>query len=441
MNHRHGAGQADAESMIQAMYRASLAAAEPEAAVCRHIQRDGDDVILDGRRWPARGRLVVIGAGKAAVAMSRSVEGVLGDLICGGLVITKDGHRTAPLPTKIDVLEAAHPIPDERGVEGTRRILDMLESLRDDDVVVAVISGGGSALLEAPREGISLADMARVTELLLRAGAPIHDLNAVRSPLSRVKGGGVLQAARPATVLSLILSDVLGNDPRVIASGPTVVPEAPRESALDILERYQLLNQVPGNVLEALKHNDRVAEAFAEVAAVDHVIVADNDLAIDAAAEEARRNGKRVSVLWRHKEGEASRLGTEWARACKAAGDDVDVLVGGGEATVTVRGSGVGGRNTEFALAAAIEISSDNAGASWVVASLATDGQDALTYAAGAIAGRATTRDSEKAGVDPLNALKENDSLRVFERAGGLFAPGPTGTNVNDLYIGVRVSS
>ncbi len=427
-----------ARSLIREMYEAALAAAEPEAAVCRHLHGDGDAIILNGGRWQVRGRVVVVGAGKAAVAMARGVERSCGDLIDGGLVITKDGHRVPPLPRTIEVVEAAHPIPNHRGVDATRRIMEMLQGLDDGDLVIALISGGGSALLEAPVEGVSLDDMARLTDLLLRAGVPIHDLNTVRAPLSRVKGGGLLQAAGRAPILSLILSDVLGNDPRIIASGPTVAAERDGERALGVLESYGVHSKVPRNVIDVLKDVERAGHRSQESETGVHVIVADNDTAIDAAAEVAQKRGKQVSVVWREKQGEASRLGAEWVRVCREADAGANVLVGGGEATVTVRGDGIGGRNTEFALAAAIEMNS-HTGPRWVVASLATDGQDGPTNVSGAIADEGTVRRAQVAGVDALEALRENDSLQVFEAAGGLVAPGPTGTNVNDLYIGIRV--
>ncbi|HEV2107808.1 MAG TPA: glycerate kinase, partial [Thermomicrobiales bacterium] len=357
MDDRAGSEEA-ARSLIREMYEAALAAAEPEAAVCRHLHRDGEALVLNGGRWPVTGRVVVVGAGKAAVAMARGVERSCGELIDGGLVITKDGHRLPSLPRIIDVVEAAHPIPDHRGVDATRRIIEMLQGLDDGDLVIALVSGGGSALLEAPVEGVSLEDMARLTDLLLRAGAPIHDLNAVRAPLSRVKGGGLLQAAGRAPILSLILSDVLGNDPRVIASGPTVQAERDGERALEVLESYGVLSEVPRNVIDTLKDVERDGNRSQETENGIHVIVADNDTAIDAAAEVAHKRGKRVSVLGREKQGEASLLGAEWVRACREADAGANVLVGGGEATVAVRGDGVGGRNTEFALAAAIELGS-----------------------------------------------------------------------------------
>ena len=427
-----------ARTLIEEMYRSAVAASDPEIAVERHLQRDGNALVLNGTRWPVAGRVLIVGGGKAAVPMARAAERIGGELVAGGLVITKDGHAAAP-PSRIDVVEAAHPIPDQRGVNATRRILGMVSDLDEDDIVLALISGGGSALLEAPKEGLTLDAMAEVTDLLLRAGAPIQDLNTVRRPLSRVKGGGLLQAAGGTPVLTLILSDVLGNDPQVIASGPTVPSPSSGEAALAVIDRYGMTDRVPAAVLGALDHQDEDDELAERSDDGQYAIVADNQTALDAASETVRSKGRRIEMVWQGKEGEASKLGIEWVRLCQGAAAEVDVLLGGGEATVTVRGDGVGGRNTEFALAAALELNSVGA-SDWVVASLATDGQDGPTGAAGAIADAETVRRALAAGVNPAEALARNDSLRVFEAAGGVLTPGPTGTNVNDLYIGVRVA-
>ncbi|MDP9356053.1 MAG: glycerate-2-kinase family protein, partial [Chloroflexota bacterium] len=202
-------GLAGARRNIEAWYRAALEAVEPSAAVRRHLERDGNAAVVGGRRVPVPGRLVTVGVGKAAVGMALGVETVLGDLVSGGLVITKDGHAEGERPRRVRVAEAAHPIPDARGVRATQDVLELVAGLGDGDVVLALISGGGSALLEAPRPPVTVADLAMVTDLLLRAGAPIDDLNAVRTPLSLVKGGGLRRAADQATVVTLVLSDVL----------------------------------------------------------------------------------------------------------------------------------------------------------------------------------------------------------------------------------------
>lgn len=428
-----------ATALIEEMYASAVTSSDPMAAVKRHLRRDDKALNLNERRWPVRGRLIVVGAGKAALPMASAVEQVCGELVDTGLVITKDGHATGPDLAKIEIVEAAHPIPDQRGVDATQRMLASLEDLGPDDVVLALISGGGSALLESPVPGVSLEDMARVTDMLLRAGAPIQDLNAVRRPLSQVKGGGLLRAAGEATVLSLILSDVLGNDPHVIASGPTVVSPETEHDAMAVLTRYGLLEQAPSAVRAALQALSTQSESSSARGDGAYAVVADNQTALDAAVAAAVRCRKRVEVVWREKEGEASQLGADWIHQCREAKGDADVIIGGGEATVTVRGDGVGGRNTEFALAGALALDAVEE-VSWVIASLATDGQDGPTGVAGAIADGETVSRARTAGLDPQAALAANDSLRVFEAAGGIVCPGPTGTNVNDLYIAVRLN-
>lgn len=430
-------GLEPARAAIARWYAAALAAVEPGAAVARALASGA--VALP---TPGEGRVLLVAVGKAADPMARAAVDGLGGAIAAGVVITKDGHLTGPFPSPIEAFEAAHPVPDARGVAATERVLDLVRDAGPDDLVLALISGGGSALLEAPRPPLALADVAATTDLLLRAGAPIQDLNAVRTPLSQVKGGGLRAAAPAARFATLVLSDVLGNDMRTIASGPTVpaTPDAPR--ALDLLDRYRIADRVPPAVVTVLNRvaSDTGRPAAASAGEDTVVIVGDNATAVEAARWAAERDGLRAAVIWEEREGEASALGRGWVGACREDAGDIDVLLGGGEATVTVRGDGIGGRNTEFALAAALEMA-DRSDPGWVVASLATDGQDGPTDVAGAIADAGTVGRAEAAGVDPRKALAENDSLAVFEAAGGLVAPGPTGTNVCDIYIGVRAGA
>jgi glycerate 2-kinase len=435
----------DPSSLIRRWFDAALRAVEPAAAVERAVAREGDALVVRGRRISIGGRLVVVGVGKAAVPMARGVERACGDRIATGLVITKDGHAAGDLPRRIRVVEAAHPIPDERGVRATREMLDLVRGLGEGDVVVALISGGGSALMEAPRPPVTLADIGRTTELMLRAGAPIQDLNRVRIPLSLVKGGGLRRAAGGATMVTLILSDVLGNDTRIIASGPTVRGEGTATEALALLERYRVRDRVPAAVVQTLEASTTEPPVWNYPDDVVE-IVADNETAVEALHERATADGYRAEVVWRRKGGEAAELAREWVERCRASDPATEVLLGGGEATVTVRGDGVGGRNTEFALAAALALeamqdseSEDPGGVNeWTIASLTTDGQDGPTNVAGAIADAGTCARARAAGVNPEEALANNDSLRVFEAAGGVVNPGPTGTNVNDVYIALR---
>lgn len=427
----------DADRLIRDWFAAALAAVDPNAAVAGVLAYDGKALTVAGKHLPLRGRVIVVGVGKASVPMALGVESVCRDAIADGLVITKDGHAAGDKPRVVRVAEAAHPIPDERGVRATREILEMLEGVDEDDVVIALISGGGSALLEAPRPPVTLDDLARTTDLLLKAGAPIQDLNRVRTPLSLVKGGGLRRAAGRATMVTLILSDVLGNDTRIIASGPTVPAQSTAADALRIIERYKVGDRVPTSVhdaLAAMSSDELRVEATNDVLE----IVADNALAVRAVMDRIASDGYQAKQIWSAIDGEAAELGRKWVEECLQASEDVDVLIGGGEATVTVRGDGVGGRNTEFALAAALALENVRS-AGWVVASLATDGQDGPTNVAGAIADHATCVRARAALVSPETALAENDSLRIFQVAGGVVNPGPTGTNVNDLYFAVRV--
>lgn len=423
---------------IRRWFAAGLAAVAPEAAVQHSLTRSDHGLMVDGDSVPVAGRLVVVGVGKAAVAMARGVEAVCGDVIAAGLVITKDGHAREGGLDRIRVAEGAHPIPDHRCVVATREILDLVGQTGAADVVLALISGGGSALLEAPIPPVTLDDMAVTTDLLLRAGAPIEALNAVRIPLSRVKGGGLRRAAPRARFITLILSDVLSNDPKVIASGPTIVSDPAPDRALAIIDRYQLTGRVPESVLSVLRLG---VERQGDMARADKrdvvAIVGDNGTAVAAVAAAAQRDGFRADVIWTKREGEARDLGQKWIDACAAADPAVNALLGGGEATVTVRGDGIGGRNTEFALAAALAMEERQL-TGWTIASLATDGQDGPANVAGAIADAGTARRARNAGVDPVVALAANDSLRVFQAAGGVVDTGPTGTNVNDLYLAVR---
>lgn len=434
------ARRALAFAAIERWYAAALDAVEPASVVERAIRGSGRALLVGEEVVPVPGRLLVVGVGKAAVAMARGAEQALGDLVDGGLVITKDGHLGDRRPGRIAVREASHPIPDERGVAATEEMLALLAGLGPEDVVVALISGGGSALLEAPRPPVTLADLAGLTDALLRAGAPIQVLNAVRRSLSRVKAGGLRRAAPAARFVTLILSDVLGNDPRTIASGPTVRGEPDAAGALALLRQLGLEPEAPARVIEALSRTDRGAAEEPDWSRDLVRVVGDNGSALEAATKAAAGDRLSVEVVWRDREGEASVLGREWVASLGGALAEVDVLLGGGEATVTVRGDGIGGRNTEFALAAALALA-ESGNAEWVVASLATDGQDGPTGVAGAIGDAETIRLARAAGVDPEAALKRNDSLAVFEAAGGVVAPGPTGTNVNDLYFALRTSA
>ncbi|MCA9863250.1 MAG: DUF4147 domain-containing protein [Thermomicrobiales bacterium] len=425
-----------ARATIERLFRAALTASDPVSAVRDALVWNGHDLIADGQRLSAPQGVHIVGVGKAAAAMTAGALATLGAAVVSGVIVTKDGHVDRALPARIQVFEAGHPIPDQRGVDATQAILHSLEVLPNDVAVLALISGGGSALLEAPRAGLTLDDFQQTTAALLRAGAPIDALNAVRAPLSQVKAGGLRRAAPEHAWATLILSDVLGNDPRVIASGPTIPGRNDPALALETIARFGVEERLPAVVMAALR--DMAYEPQPEDDRDRLVIVGENARAVAAAQQCALDMGLRAEVVWRAREGEARDLGTEFVRLALMAPDEIDLLLGGGEATVTVRGEGIGGRNTEFALAAALDLE-QQPDLGWVIASLATDGQDALTGLAGAIADAGTCQRARATGVDPVSALAESDSKRVFDAAGGVVATGPTGTNVNDIYFALRM--
>lgn len=424
--------------LIEKAYAHAVGALQPNAAVCRVLKPTEHGFAVNGQNVDIPGNLVVISIGKAAAPMASAVGEMLGGRIDTGMILTKDGHLSQ-VPEEFRGFEASHPVPDERGIDASRAILGAVERLTEDDVVLALISGGGSALFESPREGLTLEDIQEVTDLLLRAGAPIQDLNGVRSELSDVKGGGFRRAIGPARTVSLILSDVLGNAPDVIASGPTIVREPDAQRAVRVLEAYGLVDQVPEPVARVLKEAQSAAQRSSLVNANRDLfeIIGDNVQFVDEVATYLEDRGLSVHGIWANREGEAKDQAIEWIRAAGAT--DADAVIGGGELTVTVRGNGVGGRNTEFALVAAKELSTR--GIVMTVASLASDGQDGSADAAGAIVDESTAAALRARRVDIEEALEANDSATALATIGALIVPGPTGTNVNDVYIAVREST
>jgi hydroxypyruvate reductase len=434
------------EARIEAWFRDVLAKLGPRRLTSHaaSFAVDSDALDIGGQSEPSveipeRGEVVIVAMGKAAIAMATGAQDRLGDRFERGYVLTVDGPDSVGLDERWTVFRAGHPIPDQRGFDATREIIAAVEALESDDMVVALISGGGSALFEAPRDPLTLADFAELTQLLLNAGAPIQHLNTVRIPLSQVKGGSFRRRSPAGRFVTLLLSDVLGNDPKIIASGPTVEPATTGAAALAILDLYGLRETVSPAVRAALN------EAAAEEPEWDYPddlveIVGDLDLAMQLAEEVSEEAGYSTKAVDFVLEGEAAEMAREWVATLLEMPADIDVVWGGGENTVTVRGAGTGGRNTEFALAGALEL--DRLGNDeWVVASLATDGQDGTSGSAGAIASRETIKRARELGIDPEAALANNDSATFFAHVGGLVNTGPSGTNVNDLYVGVRRTS
>jgi len=408
--------------------------------VLRHVHRRGDRLVAGNERYrlSAFRNIYVIGAGKASARMARAIERLLGCRISSGEINTKDGHAAALRRVRIN--ECGHPVPDQRGVAGARRIAQIASEAGQDDLIICLISGGASALLPLPAPPITLAEKQKTTRLLLHCGASIHEINSVRKHISRIKGGQLARLAYPATLLTLVLSDVIGDDLDVIGSGPTVPDRSTFANARAIFEKYRIWNKLPAAVRnrfdssaqETPKPGDKIFQN------TRHVIVGSNALAVDAAALEARRLGFHTLVLSTFLEGEArevARVHAAIAREIRATGRPVKApacVISGGETTVTVHSKGLGGRNQEFALAAAIDIAGLR---DVVILCGGTDGTDGPTDAAGAIADGTTLARAESLGLSAPAFLRNNDSYHFFEATGDLIKTGPTGTNVADVQI------
>ncbi len=422
----------------------ALRAADPRAAIEQILRVEGDAVVIAGKTYPlpADGRVVVVGAGKAGAPMAQAVEDILGDRVTAGVVAVKTGH-TAPL-RRIRLREAGHPLPDDAGVAAAEEILALLAGLGPDDLVICLISGGGSALLPLPRPGLTLADMIRTTDLLLRSGADITEVNTVRKHLSRIAGGQLARAAAPARLATLVVSDIVGSPLDAIASGPTVPDPTTYAMALGVLEKYGLTDQVPAVVLATLRRGEAGAQpetpkpgdpAFARTHVV---IVTDNAAAARAAHAAAADLGFHTVLLSTCLEGEAREVGRMLAgiaREIATTGHPVPrpaCIVAGGETTVTVTGTGRGGRNQEVVLGAARPLDSLP---DVLVVSFATDGSDGPTDAAGAVADGTTLARARAKGLDPVRHLARNDAYPFLDALGDLIRTGPTNTNVNDLML------
>ncbi len=411
-------------SHARSIFQAALRAADPAAAVERYLER---------RNFSRFQHIYVIGAGKAGASMAKAVERILGKRITAGLINVKYGHL-AKL-RRIELNECGHPVPDAHGVEGSARIAGLATGAQKDDLVLCLISGGASALLPLPAAGISLDEKQAVTRLLLACGANIHEINAVRKHISRIKGGQLARLAWPATVEALLLSDVIGDDLDVIGSGPTAPDSSTFARVSGIFEKYGITNRLPaavrhritagmrGEVPETPKPEDPLFSR------VRNVVVGSNRLALDAAARRSRELGYRPLVLASGIEGETREI----ARMHAAIARERPVkppacLITGGETTVTLKGSGLGGRNQEFVLAAAIDIAGLP---ETVIFSAGTDGTDGPTDAAGAIADGDTLRRKP----DARDFLDRNDSYHYFEALDDLVITGPTHTNVMDVRL------
>jgi glycerate-2-kinase len=389
----------------------------------------------------------VMGGGKASGKMAETLESILGNRISDGVVNVPDGSDSNKT-RRIRLQEASHPIPDSRGVRGVKAMLDLISRADKKDLIICLISGGGSSLMPLPREDITLHDKGKVTDALLKSGATVNEINTVRKHISNFKGGWLAKKAYPATILNLILSDVIGDPLDFIASGPTVPDSTTFGDAVEIVKRYRLWDNLPSSVKTLLDRGVRglVAETPKEgdeaFRKVYNIVVGNNRSATQAACAKLEEKGLHSLFLTSSLEGEARHVGTALAsiaREVKASGNPLPkpcAIIAGGETTVTVTGRGKGGRNQEIALAAALKVS----GISGVVAaSLSTDGIDGPTDAAGAIVDGGTISRTEKLGLDAKAFLASNDSYNFFSKLDDLILTGLTGTNVNDVSVIVVV--
>jgi len=429
-----------------AILSAALEAVDPIKAIKRQVSLSGETLRI-GQRTYDLGRyrhIYVIGAGKASGSMAQAVEDILGQRVTDGLVNVKYGYGAETAIIRLN--EAGHPIPDAAGMAGTKQMAELARKATGEDLVLCLISGGGSALMPLPAEGITLADVKALTSALLRCGATINEINAVRKHISQTKGGNLARLAYPAEIVSLILSDVVGSPLDVIASGPTVADTTTFADAYGVIEKYSLLEDLPRSIVERLRQGSEGlipetpkegAEAFTRA---HNLIIASNEVAAEAAIAKAEELGFHTLLLSTFVEGEAREVARVFAAVAKEilhSGRPLPrpaCLVAGGETTVTVRGSGLGGRNQEMALSAALEI----AGLEDVmIIPLASDGTDGPTDAAGAIADGSTLRRAslllQEAGLSATHYLADNDSYHFFQQLGDLLITGPTNTNVNDL--------
>jgi glycerate 2-kinase len=427
------------------IFHACLEAADPEKAVKRFVKLDGEDLVIDGDLRVSIAdldRIFVVGAGKASAPMSKALEDVLKDRITDGVVCVKYGHGLDL--NKVRVREAGHPVPDEAGQDAALEISALLQSAGPKDLVLVCMSGGGSALLPGPPQGVTLEAKQALTRSLLAVGANIHEINVVRKHLSLTKGGNLMRAAHPALVVNLMLSDVIGDDPGTIASGPFAPDSSTFEEALDILDRYRLTDSAALEISRRLR-----AGAKAELpdnpkpgdpifSRVKNVLVGSNILSLVAGRKKATELGYNARILSSSIEGdtrEAAGFHVALAREVRSTGNPLGppaCLLSGGETTVVIRGEGLGGRNQEFALSVVREAARIRDS---LFFSAGTDGTDGPTAAAGAFADTDTLERAIREGLDPDAFLENNDSYHFFAKLGNLVVTGPTRTNVMDVRI------
>jgi len=436
------------ESICRIM-AAALDAVEPDKAVKRYLKREGSHLSIGDQEYDldAVKRILLIGFGKASLPMGEATVKILGEFLGASVLVTKtkaSNYKLVSEASQISIIKGGHPVPDQGSIEGAQRIVDLLSFTTENDLVIFLISGGGSALLTLPALGISLDEIQNLTKSLLACGATINEINCLRKHLSQVKGGQLAQLAAPARVATLILSDVVADPLDVIASGPTVPDTSTFADTLKILAKYRITHQIPTNVLDYLQRgaNGKIADTPKEgnpiFTKVQNTIIGNNYQAAAAAREQAKVEGFYTLLLTTALQGEARQAGKLIAAIAKqvlATGDPIPrpaCIITGGETTVTIRGDGRGGRNQELALATVTELVGLR---DVILVTMATDGDDGPTDAAGAVVTGDTWGRAQLSGLDPSEYLARNASYDFFDPLGDLLKPGPTLTNVNDLIF------
>ncbi len=438
--------------IVKAVLEAGLAAVNPYRAVLRAVHVDGFHLHIGTQIYDLEKyrRIVSVGIGKAAFPMAVALEAILGERLETGIIVTKDGYASTlgvseqQSLRKTRVYESGHPVPDERGVAAAEQISRLLSGLQQNDLVIFLISGGGSALLTLPAPGISLSDLQQFTQLMLRSGADINQLNTLRKHMDTVKGGGLARLAAPADMVTLVLSDVIGDPIDVIASGPTVPDTTTFQDAWSIVEQLNLMDKVPASIYQHLERGKlgeiqdtlKPEQGFANQ--TPPLVVAGNYQAASAAAAQAKELGLNTILLTSFLQGEARGVGmvmAALARQVQMTGEPVArpaCIIAGGETTVTVQGTGLGGRNQELALGSLKDLANLSR---TLLVTLATDGGDGPTDAAGAAVTGESLGRALKSGLDPQKYLSQNDAYHFFECLGDLLISGPTQTNANDLAL------
>jgi glycerate 2-kinase len=428
----------------ETIFNSALSAVNAFSAVKRHCRlKNGILYIgLSPFNLNRYKHIYIIGAGKASADMGAAMEEILTAKITGGIINVKYGH-TVPL-NRIKLIEAAHPIPDDNGCTGAKKILQLAKLAEKDDLIICLISGGGSALMPLPAPPLTLSDKQESIRILLACGATINEINALRKHMSLIKGGRLSETAWPATLVTLIVSDVVGNPLDVIASGPTVADATTFRDCMDIIDKYNIIDKLPMPVADYIqngvnRHEPETPKPGLNIFDQTHnLIVASNIEALSAAKKSAALLGYNTLIISSMIEGDtrqAAHLHTAIAKEIRRTGNPIPppaCILSGGETTVVLSGTGKGGRNQEFALTAAIDIKEEK---SMVLLSGGTDGTDGPTDAAGAIVDTSTIEKAKISGFDPAVFLKNNDSYHFFQKTGDLLKTGPTGTNVMDLRI------